>query len=365
MNKKTTTLGIFFALALGAICAQGGSVNNWRGDETGADWTDQYKWDKKHTPEGDEAAYFRGDNSVINVNATIELNNGMHLYGQELSLQGNGNINMWSQLPHERTINIPASASGFANLTLNDNLSINGRVALSAKGFGTSASKGSITLKDRSNVKGALCIGNAGTGTGQVFVKGSSTYHITELQLATEAKAGGSAEIHVLGGTVRIETEKNPFDIFLADNSRKIIIGDSGTVRIESTLPISQKKEAVKTLIKQGSLVAAPGCRLVTPNIQNKMMTIKAEDERTDSAVKTQEQLLAAIDQITGEASVAAAEPKTLDSLLQSMRSTPGATPADGSSVRLPNTSVSTAASSGTKLAGYIVFFGGALLALR
>jgi len=165
---KGITLG---ALLLCGISTHAQSINNWRGDATGSDWNDRYKWKLKHVPTGMEAAHFREKNSVITVNSTVQLNNGMHLYGEELTLEGNGNINLWNQVPFQRTVNIPASSSGFANLTLSDNLSLNGRVALSAKGFGPSASKGSITLKDRSNVTGALCVGNDGTGTGQVYVK--------------------------------------------------------------------------------------------------------------------------------------------------------------------------------------------------
>jgi hypothetical protein len=368
---------MFIALVVGATSAHAQSVNNWRGDEAGSDWNDRYKWKLKHTPTGDEAVHFRDANSLVNVNSTVQLNNGMHLYGEELTLQGNGNINLWNKVPHQRTVNIPASATGFANMTLSDNLSLNGRVALSAKGFGTSASKGSITLKDRSNVTGSLCIGNAGTGTGQVFVKGNSTYRITGLELATKAESGGSAEIHVLGGTVRVETKENPFDVFLEDSSRKIILGDAGTLRIEYNLPIYQKKNAIKSMILKNSLVAAPGCRLMTPVIQDKMIIIRAEDQRNNSTVQTKESLIAAIDRIPNGSSSSmvassGSKPKKLESLLNSMRSS---TPAPVVPVaEKTETGVSPAQEvaettkkqgSNTKLAGYIVIFGGALLALR
>ena len=376
MNTYIVKGSILAALVVGATSAYATSVNNWRGDETGADWNDQYKWKLKHLPTGDEAVHFRESSSLINVNSTVQLNNGMHLYGEELSLQGNGNINLWSSVPHQRTVNIPASATGFANMTLSDNLSLNGRIALSAKGFGTSASKGSVTLKDRSNVKGALSIGNAGNGTGQVFVKGNSTYRITGLELATKAESGGSAEIHVLGGTVRIESKDNPFDVFMEDASRKIILGDSGTLRIEYSLPVYRKKDAVKALILEGRLVAAPGCRLTPPVIQDKMVIIRAEDERNDSGVKTTEALIAAIDRIPNSSSASAvagssSKPQKLESLLNTMRTSQ---PAAASTVAKPEAAVpqaQTAATvegkkdSNTKLAGYIVFFGIALLTLR
>jgi hypothetical protein len=366
--------GVTIALALGAaiqIANAQGSVNTWRGDAAGADWNDRYKWKLMHTPTGDEAAHFREANSVVTVNSTVQLNNGLHLYGQELTLRGNGNINLQNPVPHQRTVNVPASAEGFANLTLNDNLSLNGRIALSAKGFGTSACKGSVTLKDRSTVTGVLSIGNAGTGTGQIFVKGNSTYRITGLELDTLAASGGSAEIHVLGGTVRIETSENPFETFLADASRKIIVGDSGTIRIEHNLAPSKKKEAIKSMIVQKRLVAAPGCRLLPPVIQDSMMIIRAEDERNENPIKTQKDLLAAIDLIpvgaaSGSMASAASKPK-LESLLKTMTSQQTAAPetAPAEVVAESTSFAKDVKQSGTKMAGYIVFFGTVLLALR
>lgn len=379
-NQRQVVMGAMAVVILGGIAAHA-QVNQWRGGETAVDWNDQYKWKQKHVPTGQEAAHFREPISVINVNSTVQLNNGMHLYGEELSLQGNGNINLWNQIPHQRTVNIPASATGFANMTLNDNLSLNGRVALSAKGFGTSASKGSLTLKDRANVTGALSIGNAGNGTGQVFVKGHATYRITGLELATKAAEGGSAEIHIMGGTVRIETKENPFSVFLADPSRRLILGDAGTLRFEYTMPVSQKKNALKAMIQDDRLVAAPGCRLTAPIIQDKLVIIRAEDERNESTVKTKEALLAAIDRISSASSVASSgsQPRKLESLLKTMRSGPASAPPTapsappsgggamaslmqqkGVSTETPDTD-----SSGNRLAGYIAFVGAALLILR
>ena len=341
---------IALVLGAGAQIAMAQSVNTWRGDETSSDWNDQYKWKLRHAPTGNESAHFRTPNSSILVNSTIELNNGMHLYGQELSLSGNGNINLQNSLPHQRTVNIPASAAGFANMTLNDNLSLNGRVALSAKAFGTSAGKGTITLKDRSTVTGTLCIGNAGKGSGKVLIEDNATYRITELQLATKADAGGSAEIHVLGGTARIETKENPFSIFLEDSSRKIVLGDGAILLIDYELPVSKKKGLIKAMISQNRLVAAPGCRLITPTLDTKKLTIKAEDQRNDTKVPTKTALLASIDRIS-------------TSSQQAWRSVSTQKPAGGTSA--PLVQASTEKTQSTQLAGYIVFFGIALFALR
>ena len=358
--------GAILALVLGGPHVRAQSVNTWRGDASGGVWNDQYKWKLSHTPTESEAAHFREDNSVITVDSTVQLNNGMHLYGQELLLQGNGNINLWSPVPHQRTVNIPASATGFANMTLSDNLSLNGRIALSAKGFGTSASKGSITLEDRSNVTGELCIGNAGTGTGQVYVKDSSTFRITGLELSTKAENGGAAEIHIDGGTVRIETKENPFDVFLEDSSRKLIVGSGGTLRIEYNLPISRKKDEVMKLIKNDRLVAAPGARLKLPTIHEKMVIIQAEDARNASTYATKEALLAAINKISTASATQVAssstQPMKLESLLKTMKS------GEGSPATVPASSTASTKSgqeTGGKLAGYIAFVGAVLLVLR
>ncbi|QBG46387.1 hypothetical protein EGM51_02870 [Verrucomicrobia bacterium S94] len=387
--KKLRLMGMAAAVVLGGTPVVAQQINQWRGGENVENWTDKYKWKLNHVPSEDEAAHFREPISVINIDSTVQLNHGMHLYGQELILQGNGNINLWSQVPHQRTINIPASGDGFAGLTLHDNVSINGRLALSAKGFGTSASKGSVTLKGRSNISGELCIGKAGTGTGQVFLQDNSSYRITGLEIGTEAKSGGSAEIHILSGTVRIETKQDPFKTFNADPSRRIILGAAGTLRFEYTMPVAHKKEAIKAMIKNNRLVAAPGCRLTTPIIQEKLVIVRAEDERNDSAVKTKEQLLAAIDRISAASTVSStgAQPRKLESLLKNMRSpgtgasapTPAAAPASvpaaggNSSLALimqqKGVSTETPENGSTPstgaVAGYIAFVGAAMLMLR
>ncbi|MCK4564020.1 MAG: hypothetical protein KAU94_05050 [Verrucomicrobia bacterium] len=265
-------------LGAAALSVSAQSINLWRGNETGADWNDVYKWNLQHVPSGTEAVHFRKQSSVISVNSTIELGNGMHLYGQELLLEGNGNINLRSPISYQRTITIPASSSGYANLTLTDNLSVNAHISLAAKAFGTSASKGSVTLRNRSTVSGEVTIGNGGNGSGQIVLRDQSTYRITRLKLDTLASKGGSAEIHILGGTARFAGGDNPFEMFLADSSRKIILGNYGTLYIESDMPIELKRRQLEKMISQKQLVAASGCKLGTPVIRDGMLSLKAED---------------------------------------------------------------------------------------
>ena len=254
--------------------AQG--FNQWQGSEADADWNNPYKWKLQHVPTGDETVHFRQDQSIITVNSTVELDNGMMLYGRDLFLQGNGNINLWNPIPHRRTVNIPASATGYANLTLTDSFSLHGRISLAAKAFGTSASKGSVTLKDRSNIMGVLSIGNSGSGTGQVFIQDEATFHISGLEINTLAEKGGMAEIHILGGTASLEANAHSFETFMADPSRKIIIGEKGKLVIDSPLPAEQKRKAIAEMIEERRIVAASDCSLRMPEIHDHMVIISA-----------------------------------------------------------------------------------------
>ena len=281
MKQNIFIQTIVTILLLSNGIAQAQSINIWRGNEKKANWSDAYKWKLKHAPKGNEAVHFRQTSSVIVVDKTISLNNSMLLYGQELSLEGNGNINFWSPIENQSTIYIPASASGYANLTLNDNISINGQVALAAKAYGTSASKGSLTLNDRSTISGKLSIGNAGHGSGKIFSRDQSTYNISDLELQTQADKGGSAEIHILGGTVQFSKGTNPLEIFIADPSRKIILGDNGTLRIDSSWPIPRKKELLTKMVQGRHLLAAPGCQILAPVFQKNTVTLKAESSNT------------------------------------------------------------------------------------
>ncbi len=342
--KTDTTILILAVVTLGAMLhsAPAQSINLWRGNETGADWNEAYKWNLKHVPTGSEAIHFRKESSVISINSTIELENGMHLYGQELLLEGNGNINLRSPIPYQRTIAIPASSSGRANLTLTDNLSVNAQISLAAKAFGTSASKGSLTLKDRSTLSGEVVIGNDGNGSGQIVLRDQSTYRVTRLKLDTLASHGGSAEIHILGGTVRLAVGDDPFEMFLADASRKIILGKYGTLYIESDLPIELKKKQLEKMIAQKQLVSVSGCKLGTPVIRDGMLSLKTED------------------------SIIVPQPKAL---LASTGQTPGAAhatppPQLASAQPTAETKVATTTekTSATPLSGYIVFFSALLL---
>ncbi len=364
MNKSNYGTSILIALLLGAAgqSVYGQTVNQWRSTTTDADWNEGFRWKLKHPPAEGEAAHFRSDNTVISVNSTVQLNNGIYLYGQELLLKGNGNINLWSMVPHERTVNIPASTTGYANLTVADNLSLNGRISLSAKGFGTSASKGSLTLKDRATVTGGLAIGNKGVGTGQVFVRDNATFRITSLELNTKSEQGGMAEIHILGGTVRIETEEDVFATLMADPSRRIIIGDTGTLRIESNLPIAEKKAMIKKLIASNHLVAAPGSRLSSPILQDEMLIARAEDASFSPNADNRQQLMAQIDNISEKREAPVATSSDLGSLVKSLESE---AEKQAETMAAAKPAEEQEAETKTSMAGYIVFFGTFLLALR
>ena len=360
MNNKQGKLNVLAAVLLGAACQtlHAETVNTWRGTAVSADWNDRYQWNLNHPPKEGEAAHFRQNNCVISVNGLVELDSGIYLYGQELMMKGNGNIILRSQIPLERTVNIPASADGFANLTLCDNLTLTGRISLSAKGFGTSACKGTITLKDRSTVTGGLAIGNNGVGTGLVIVEDNASFRITDIELNTLASKGGMAEIRILGGTVRIEADTNLFDMLMADPSRKIVIGESGTLRIDSKLPIARKKEMLKALIASNRLIATPGCQLTPPVLQNEMVIARAENAQLRANGGNQNALLSQIDQISE--STPANNNSNLGDLVKALQAE--VNQQDGMA---HNSSGSSNNANSPRMAGYIVIFGSLLLALR
>ena len=379
---QLNTILILTVLCGAATSASAQSINLWRGNETKADWSDPYKWKLKHAPAGDEFVHFRSPNAVVAINNTIKLDNGIMLYGEDLFLRGDGNINMWSPVEYKSTVNIPASSSGHANLTLSDNLSLNGRIALAAKSFGTSASKGSVTLKDCSTITGKLSIGNNGSGSGQVFVRDQSTYRIEELEFNTLAEKGGAAELHILGGTVHLDTKANPFDTFLEDPSRKIIIGDNGQLKINSEWTIQHKKNVISEMISQKHIVAAQGCELMTPEFQQNMVLIKAKISADPRSI---DMLLADIQQSAETIPPAAAPTALVDtsadtsqpeieanssrlnSLLKESKTTvtnpavAAAQPKDKTGTLEKEESESSSA----PLTGYIVFFSAALFFLR
>lgn len=364
MNIYNHKISLLVALLLGvagqSVHAQ--TVNMWRGSSGSADWNDSYKWKLNHPPADGEAAHFRADNTIISVNNAVQMNNGIYLYGQELQLKGNGSINLGSVIPLERTVNIPASTTGYANLTLRDTFSLNGRISLSAKGFGTSECKGTITLKDRSTVTGDLAIGNKGVGTGQVYVMDNATFRITSLKLDTKADMGGMAEIHIMGGTVRIDTDDDFFGMFMADPSRRIILGESGTLRIDSSLSLAKKKDVIKQLIANNRLVPAPGFHLSTPILQKDMMIARAEESGPNYGTGNVDTLLANIDKIPESTPVAdTVASSDVGELVKALQ-----TEVDKTPITIAHAGKSAETEKNMPhMAGYIVFVGALLLTLR
>ncbi len=356
-----------------AISASAQSINLWRGDATKSDWSDPYKWKLKHVPMGEESVHFRSPHAVVVVNSTVELDNGMMLYGQDLFLQGNGNINMWSPIEHKRTVNIPASSTGHANLTISDNLSLNGQIALAAKSFGNSATKGSVTLKDHATVSGKLTIGNNGVGSGQIFIRDQSVYRIQGLDLKTLAKKGGVSELHIMGGTVHIDVKTNPFEAFLEDSSRKIIIGDDGQLTINSALSIQHKKNIISKMISEKRISAAQGCELMTPIFHRDMIFMQARisvDPHSTPALLANIQNAAETKSspiptaTDAPKSNAGAQTSRLESLLKDMKSTES-NRAVSSTRTNDESGAPETKDTAAPLAGYIVFFSAALFLLR
>lgn len=367
-----------------AIPASSESFNVWRGNEIKANWNNAYKWKLKHAPTGSEAVHFLQANSVVSITDTIELGNGIKLYGQELSFEGNGSINLPNPLPQNSTVYIPASTAGSANLILNDTLALNGQIALATKALGKSASKGSVTLNNQSSITGNLLIGNNGNGSGTVFIRDQSTYRISGLELNTKADMGGSAEIHILGGTAEIETKSDPFAAFLDDPSRKIVLGNGGTLIIHSGRPTMQINHAIAQMVAQHRLVADSGCKLTPPVIQNSRVLIRGESIETSNKL---EELLANISHSDANKAQPAINPEKINILVDSLKQKQNKTPPPAPTVvaaagveprpAAPSPAEPIAQTPAPKhpvigndqppppLAGYIAFFSAVLLMLR
>ena len=105
-----------------------------------------------HSPKRSERIQIRTPEVTITINEAVALNQGIQLYGEQLYLKGTGKIDLVNPFIHNKTIDIPASCDGSSTLTITDQVSINARILLSGKTYGTSQCKGTLILKDRSNV---------------------------------------------------------------------------------------------------------------------------------------------------------------------------------------------------------------------
>ena len=83
MKKQSYILKgtLLIALVLGASVTYAQKPNTWRGNETESDWNNKGKWKLKHVPTSDEAIHFRETKSTVKINSTVQLNNGIFLYG--------------------------------------------------------------------------------------------------------------------------------------------------------------------------------------------------------------------------------------------------------------------------------------------
>lgn len=341
------------------------SFNQWRGGEEQADWNDPYMWKNLHVPGGDESVYFRSESSRVRLDSVVELNNGILLYGRDLVLEGEGGLNLLNTIEYKRTVNIPAAASGASALTLGGSLTLNARLALAAKAFGLSESRGSITLRDHANVTGPLQIGNNGNGNGDVFIYDEAVFRITGLELNTLAGKGGSAGIHVLGGTAHLATQEDPFLILLDDPSRRIVLGENGLLRIDSDRPPSSKNELLSDLISKRRIVPADGCRFSEPVIDDDRIELTAVSLSQPPAVSGGEP-----EAQTADTAVAAVSRVSLESLLLKQvaggvtnPSETGAAPSDA--LAAADTEPEADQSAPAPLAGYIVFVSALLFCLR
>jgi len=265
----TTTLIVLTTITSAQV------INQWKIDQPTGSWEDAQKWKLHHEPRPTERIQFRAEQSKIIINKKVKLNEGIQLYGRQLSLHGTGGIDLINPLIHNRTIEIPAACDKNSTLILNDQISINARILLSGKSYGTSITTGNLILKDQSQVIGALCVGKDGTGVGTVVINDQALFHITEIDFKTEIENRGRVDLHVISGTLWITLTKKSASTFLDDRSQKILIGKQGTLIIQSPQSTEEKSALIRTLIRKHRIITYPNTTLDIPIISGDKITIR------------------------------------------------------------------------------------------
>jgi len=269
------TLFFSFTLSVQALV-----VNQWKNKNIEGRWESQSNWENGTVPISSECVNFRIPHALVLLDETVKLDQSIQIYSSTLSISGDGSIVFINPVDHRRSINIPASSEGRSTLTLSGNISIEGRILLAGKGFGYDAgiSKGSLILKGASSVKGPLSIGKDGAGIGTVTLMDESSFYITKLDIQTSEYQNGKATINVLSGTLTIalNSSKNPYDVFLQDKNRRIILGKSGTLVIYTTHSKSLKKRYITNLIRQKRIASMNGY-LGTPIISDSKIVLRTQ----------------------------------------------------------------------------------------
>jgi len=258
------------------VCAQ--AINQWKNDQKVGQWEDGSMWKLNHSPRRSERIQIRTSEATITINETVALNQGIQLYGEQLYLNGTGKIDLINPFIHNKTIDIPASCDGSSTLTITDQVSVNARILLSGKTYGTSPCKGTLILKDQSYVTGALCIGNDGAGVGMVVLGDQSTFHITDINLQTDSDKGGRANLHVMSGTLWITLSEKSARTFLNDPSQQIVVGNKGTLILQSSQTTDQKSAMIRNLIRKHRIVTYRGSTLDIPVILDDKISVRTTD---------------------------------------------------------------------------------------
>ena len=255
-------------------------VNQWKSKKIQGRWENRLNWENETVPRPSDRVNFRIPHALVSLNETVKLDQSIQVYSSTLSLTGNGSIIFTNPIDHRQSINIPASSEGDSTLTLSRNISVKGRILLAGKGLGydEEINRGTLVLKGTSSVEGPLAIGKDGTGIGTVILMDNSSFYVTKLDIQTSKYQNGKATIKVLGGTFSIKTkpDQNPYEIFLQDKDRKIILGKSGTLIIYSTHSKALKERYISKLIKTKRIISVNG-RLARPIIDNTRLLLRTQ----------------------------------------------------------------------------------------
>jgi len=270
-----TTVCALIALT-NTVCAR--AINQWKNDQKVGQWEDGSMWKLNHPPKRSERIQIRTSEATITINEYVAVNQGIQLYGEHLYLKGTGKIDLINPVIHNKTIDIPASCDGSSTLTITDQVSINARILLSGKTYGTSPCKGTLILKDQSRITGALCIGHDGAGVGMVILGDQSTFHITDINLQTDRDKGGKANLHVMSGTLWITLSDKSARTFLNDPSQQIVVGNKGTLILQSSQTTDQKSAMIRNLIRRHRIVTYSGSTLDIPVILDDKISVRTTD---------------------------------------------------------------------------------------
>ena len=120
-----------------------------------------------------------------------------------------------------------------------------------------------------------------------VILGDQSTFHVTDINLQTDRAKGGKANLHVMSGTLWITLSEKSARTFLDDPSQKIIVGNKGTLILQSTQTTDQKSTLIRTLIRKHRITTYTGSTLDIPVILDDKISVRTTDYIPQENVNT------------------------------------------------------------------------------